>query len=252
MHSLSARLQNNNVPLWLTVFGSIALLSIGQFQLADSWTSVIFLNVGGLGLISCLGLSERQRRLNETVIDQLQAAATTDALTDVGNRRSLDAELSRRVALLRRHQTPCSLLVIDVDHFKSINDKWGHGVGDLALKAIAKAVGTALRDTDLVFRLGGEEFVAILAETRSTEAAIVAERIRVAVSQLKIHTGDQAISLTVSQGGAQLYPTDSTASWLKRADEALYAAKRAGRNLAKIAPSGPAPAVELPRPKILT
>jgi diguanylate cyclase (GGDEF)-like protein len=223
-----------DLPIWLTIFGSVTMLCLGQFQLVDSSVAMLYLNIGGIGLIACLGLSELRRRLGEREIHQLREAATTDALTLVGNRRAFDGELTRRIALFRRHRTTCSLLMIDADHFKAVNDRWGHDVGDLALKSIAKAISATLRDIDLLYRFGGEEFVALLPETRAEEAGIAGERIRRAVNQVRIRIEDQILSFTVSVGCAELNASDNQDSWIKRADEALYSAKKNGRNRVEV------------------
>jgi diguanylate cyclase (GGDEF)-like protein len=230
--TLSDNLKKQGLPVWAAVCISTVLLCIGQFGLVDGWRAVLFLNVGGIGLISCLGLSEIRRRFDEQEILRLKEAATSDPLTGVGNRRSFDQELSRRVTQLRRYATPCSLLIIDVDYFKSINDTWGHDAGDQALISMAKVITGTLRDIDLLFRIGGEEFAALLPETEGTNARIAAERVRVAISesQIPIQTGNFRIEITASVGGAQLLPHDSAESWFKRADQELYSAKRAGRN----------------------
>jgi diguanylate cyclase (GGDEF)-like protein len=223
-----------DLPIWLTIFGSVTLLCLGQFQFIDSSFAMLYLNVGGIGLIACLGLSELRRRLGEKEINQLREAATTDALTLVGNRRAFDIELTRRIALFRRHRGNCSLLIIDADHFKAINDRWGHDVGDLALKSLAKAISATLRDIDLLYRFGGEEFVALLPETRAEEAGIAGERIRKAVNQVKIRIADKNLSFSVSIGCAELNASDNQDSLIKRADEALYSAKKNGRNRVEI------------------
>lgn len=240
------------LPLWLAVGASFCLLFLGQFQLVTGWRAVMFLNVGGIGLIACLALSELRRRNGEMEILRLMAVATTDPLTGVGNRRSLDQEISRRMAIFRRYQTPCSLLLIDADHFKAINDTHGHDVGDRVLQAIVRSVQATLRDIDFLFRLGGEEFVALLPETGAANAAIAAERIRTAVNQLRVPVNGQLLQFSVSQGGAQLDGKDSPESWLKRADEALYEAKRAGRNRVVFARSPKPNHVCVSRPKHLS
>lgn len=224
----------NDLPIWLAIFGSVTLLCLGQFQLVNSSVSLLYLNLGGIGLIACLGLSELRRRRGEREINALREAATTDALTQVGNRRAFDQEMGRRIAMARRHRATCSLLIIDADHFKAINDRWGHDAGDLALKALAKAISATLRDIDLLYRIGGEEFVALLPETRAEEAAIAGERIRQAVSQVTIRLSEHVLKLTVSVGCAQLHNSDNPDIWLKRADEALYLAKRRGRNRVEV------------------
>jgi|GEM_PF-5594818 len=223
-----------DLPIWLTIFGSVTLLCLGQFQFVDSSFAMLYLNIGGIGLIACLGLSELRRRLGEKEIHQLREAATTDALTLVGNRRAFDIELTRRVAMFRRHRATCSLLFIDADHFKAINDRWGHDLGDLALKSLAKAISATLRDIDLLYRFGGEEFVALLPETRAEEAGIAGERIRKAVNQVKIRIAEETISFSVSIGCAELNASDNQDSWIKRADESLYSAKKNGRNRVEV------------------
>lgn len=224
----------SDFPIWLTIFGSVTLLCLGQFKLVDTSVATMYLNIGGIGLIACLGLSELRRRHGEHEISQLREAATTDALTAVGNRRAFDLEINRRIALFRRHRGVCSLLIIDADHFKSINDRWGHDVGDMALKAIAKAISATLRDIDLLYRFGGEEFVALLPETRVEEAAIAGQRIRKAVNQIRIRLEDQVLKFTVSVGCAELVASDNHESWIKRADEALYSAKKNGRDRVEV------------------
>lgn len=224
----------NNLPLWLIIFGSVLLMCVGQVRLVDSSSAMLFLNLGGVGLLVCLGLSELRRRRGEREIHALREAATTDALTQIGNRHAFDIELSRRVALFRRHRAKCSLLIIDVDHFKAINDRWGHDTGDLALKIIAKAMSANLRDIDQFFRLGGDEFAALLPETRAEEAGIAGDRFREAVNRVKIRVEEHVISVTVSVGTAQLHTSDNEESWLKRADEALYSGKKHGRNRVEV------------------
>lgn len=236
------------LPLWLAVGASFSLLCMGQFQVVTGWQAVMFLNVGGIGLIACLALSELRRRNGELEILRLRAVATTDSLTGIGNRRSFDLEVSRRMAIFRRYQTACSLLLIDADHFKAINDTYGHDAGDRVLQAIARSIQAILRDIDFLFRLGGEEFVALLPETDAAKAAIVAERIRTAVSQSRVPAEGHLLQVSVSQGGAQLNLKDNPKSWLKRADDALYEAKRTGRNRVVFAPAQIQPGSCLSRP----
>jgi len=217
-------------PLWFAVCGSTFLLCLGQFQLVEGWNGVLLLNTGCIGLISSMALSEIRRRYDEEEIRRLREVATTDPLTGAGNRRWFDQELNRHATQFRRYGNPCSLLIIDVDLFKSINDTWGHDAGDHALKAVVKVISMALRDTDYLFRIGGEEFAALLSETELASAKTVAERIRLAVSDLRIPTELSQIQLTVSVGGAQLQPIEDIENWFKRADSALLTAKQNGRN----------------------
>lgn len=224
----------SSLPIWLTASGGMTLLLASQFRSPDGTVDIVCLNIGGISLIACLLLSELRRRKRDKEIRELREAATTDSLTQVGNRRAFDLELSRRLALYRRHRTSCSLLFIDADQFKSINDRWGHDIGDLALKVLAKAICATLRDIDLLYRFGGDEFVALLPETRAEEAAIAGERIRQSISQIKIRSGSQTLEFTASIGCTELLATDSSESWLKRADDALHFAKNSGRNRIEI------------------
>jgi diguanylate cyclase (GGDEF)-like protein len=252
MGSLDRQMEFRALPLWLAVSGSFLLLFLGQFQFVTGWQAIMFLNVGGIGLIACLALSELRRRNGELEILRLRAVATTDPLTGIGNRRSFDQEVNRRMAIFRRYQTNCSLLIIDADHFKAINDTWGHDVGDKVLKLLVRSMQATLRDIDFLFRLGGEEFVALLPETDAARAEIAAERIRSAVSQLRVPVDGQLLQFSVSLGGAQLCTSDNADSWLKRADDALYEAKRTGRNRVVFAKSAGKSVGQVPRPKSMT
>ena len=230
--SICGKLRAGALSIWIAVCASTALLCFGQFRLVDGWQSTLFLNTGGIGLISCLGLSELRRRTHEREIQRLREFATTDPLTGAGNRRSFDQELSRKITQFQRYNTPCSLLIIDADHFKSVNDTWGHAVGDIVLKALVQAMTSTLRDIDLLFRIGGEEFGALLPETGATHAVIAAERIRRAVNELEIDNpvNNKKLRVSVSIGGADIQFVDCAERWYKRADVALYEAKERGRN----------------------
>lgn len=230
IQEITAELNSQRLPVWIAVCISTMLLCLGQFGWIEGWPAIICLNTGGIGLISCLGLSEIRRRIDEQEIARLKEVSTTDALTGAGNRRAFDQEMSRRLTQFRRYGTPCSLLVIDVDHFKSVNDTWGHDVGDQVLVALARSISATLRDIDLLFRIGGEEFAALLPETQGKNAVIAAERVREAVNETQIPAGKLRIQVTASVGGAQLLPNDNVESWFKRADIELFDAKQGGRN----------------------
>jgi diguanylate cyclase (GGDEF)-like protein len=136
---------------------------------------------------------------------------------------SLDEAVERQ----RRAQSPSSALLIDIDHFKRINDRLGHGAGDEALKGVVSIVRSRCRKLDMLFRQGGEEFLLLLPETRLGEAMVVAENLRYAIEHAPILRRDP---VTVSIGASELRPEDSVKSWMKRVDQALYAAKKGGRN----------------------
>ncbi len=156
--------------------------------------------------------------------------ALRDPLTDTGNRIAMDQVLQREVDMARRHLQPLSLLMLDLDHFKRINDTYGHSTGDEVLKAVATTLKEQLRNVDMVFRFGGEEFLVLLSNTSREAAEMIGERLRKAVFQLQFLVQGHPIELSISLGCASLLPGESVDSLLRRADNALYAAKRSGRN----------------------
>lgn len=157
-------------------------------------------------------------------------SASTDALTGLNNRSSLNKDLQHSLELAKRYNTPFSLLMIDIDHFKKVNDTHGHAAGDLALVAVAKSIKESIRDSDIAFRYGGEEFVVILNNTGEPGSSLLAERIRQNIADLVISTNDTELKLTASIGSAILSESESSEELLKRADNALYQAKNDGRN----------------------
>jgi diguanylate cyclase (GGDEF)-like protein len=162
---------------------------------------------------------------------ELLRMASTDGLTGLFNRRHFLELANRELARARRAGTPISLLLLDVDHFKEVNDRHGHAAGDLALKAVGEACRAALREVDVVGRLGGEEFAACLPEAGEDGAVEVAERLRRTLAALRVETPAGPLSLTVTIGVAAVRAeeTDVTQA-LQRADDAMYAGKRAGRD----------------------
>ena len=142
----------------------------------------------------------------------------------------MDKSLKREVDLARRNQQPLSMLMLDIDHFKRVNDTYGHSTGDEVLKAVAATLKAQLRNVDMAFRFGGEEFVVVLSNTNRECAAMVGERIRHAVMELQCLAHGRAIDVSISLGCASLLSGESTDSLLRRADSALYVAKRDGRN----------------------
>ncbi|AVO60437.1 GGDEF domain-containing protein [Pseudomonas chlororaphis] len=157
-------------------------------------------------------------------------SALRDPLTDTGNRIAMDQTLQREIEMARRHLHPLSLLMLDIDHFKRINDSHGHSAGDEVLKAVAAAIKAQLRNVDMVFRFGGEEFLILLSNTGRDAAAMVGERLRQAAQAKDYWADGTLIELTVSLGCSTLLPGESAESLLRRADSALYVAKREGRN----------------------
>lgn len=157
-----------------------------------------------------------------------------DSLTGVGNRAALDQALHRELRLAERYLNELSLLLIDVDHFKQVNDRFGHSLGDRALIQVARNIQNLCRESDLVFRYGGEEFVVLLSKTGPEGATTIAERIRQGIAQkaLSDTVGERSMTLTVSIGisSRQAEGEASIHGLFDRADKALYRAKAQGRN----------------------
>lgn len=160
----------------------------------------------------------------------LELLARTDSLTNLLNRRSLKEAASREIDRRQMDGGPLTVLAVDIDHFKRINDRYGHDAGDKVLVETANALAEALRKQDVVARLGGEEFVVLLPDTDMDGAVQIAERLREIVEALVIECGPYSMRVTASFGIALLQEEDTFETVLQRADQALYAAKMAGRN----------------------
>jgi diguanylate cyclase (GGDEF)-like protein len=191
-----------------------------------------------------LALAGELSRLTLQQIDQalsainLRRSAELDALTGTLNRRTIDQWLARSFADARRDGQPVSVLFVDMDHFKSINDKHGHACGDQCLRQVAATLRGALSDGDLLGRYGGEEFIAVLPGRGAAAARVVGEQLRAAVERLQFEWEGQVLRLTVSVGvAARINADEAPASTVDRADKALYAAKRGGRNCVQVAPA---------------
>jgi len=161
---------------------------------------------------------------------ELTRLEVLDVATGVPNRRGFYQALAPWMALARRPGLPTALVVLKIDHFKRVNDSYGHPVGDAVLKTVVDICRQQLRDSDLMGRLGGAEFAIQLPRTTLADALMVAERIRAAVASLPVKTERAVLSLTASLGVTTVRAEDSTVSMFQRADEALQAAKQAGRN----------------------
>ena len=161
--------------------------------------------------------------------------ALKDPLTGIGNRISMQQTLQRDIDTAQRHEQALSVLMIDIDYFKRINDTYGHSAGDAVLVEVAQHIQKQLRTTDALFRYGGEEFLAVLPNTCSQHASLVAERLRESLEALEINIEGHIITVTSSTGCATLRTDDSQHSLLQRSDVALYAAKHNGRNQVQLA-----------------
>jgi diguanylate cyclase (GGDEF)-like protein len=170
--------------------------------------------------------SESELRRNESMYEW----ATRDALTGLDNRHQFLCGLRHHLALAKRRGETLALLLIDVDHFKRVNDRYGHEVGDKALRHLAGVMRGCVRPSEMMARWGGEEFAVIVPGTKAGESAALGERIRAAVAESPLSESEQTIDLAVSIGVTSLRPGDTVNSMFERADRRLYGAKEQGRN----------------------
>jgi diguanylate cyclase (GGDEF)-like protein len=177
--------------------------------------------------------NELQQRLTdiERLKNRIREQSIRDPLTNLFNRRFLNEFMERELALARRNQKPLAVIMLDLDHFKQLNDQFGHQTGDKVIEMVAKHLLRQSRRTDILFRYGGEEFMVILPNTTAAQATHLAENWRVHVEQAQVFAKHQAVTITVSAGIA-VYPEHGTTAFnlIQAADEALYQAKAAGRN----------------------
>lgn len=206
----------SNVLMLLTVI----LLSQGFTNQVNLWT---FLSTGTM-LTLLSAIVSRQNRLQQ---QRLQHLSITDPLTGAYNRRNMEQELQLSVEEFRRTGTTMCLLLFDLDHFKAINDKYGHDKGDDVLVTFSELVSANTRKVDRFFRLGGEEFLMLLKGAALDQAIAIAEKIRTATES---SPALPLVRVTVSIGVAALGPDDSWEQWLAHADAAMYKAKQSGRN----------------------
>ena len=174
-------------------------------------------------------LEEESTRLR-THLEERQRQSLIDPLTGIANRTAFEERLAQEHATWKRYRTPLALMVVDVDRFKQINDTQGHKAGDRALALIARVLSQALRETDLLARYGGEEFVVVLPQTAPQAVGGVAEKLRTTVERCNFHNGGVRVPITVSVSYASFRDGDRAEDAFERADNALYRAKRAGRN----------------------
>ena len=257
---------------WLTLLLSFVLASFSKFGFLPRvfWTENI-MQIGGVLEVLLLSIAlgerineekrqrivieqnlsssleemvqERTLALNQA-LDQLEEAnvfldkiSLTDSLTQIANRRAFDNQIDIDYRIAKREKQPLALILIDIDHFKKVNDNYGHQVGDSVLQMVAKSLDSlAKRPRDEVFRYGGEEFAVLLNQTTLTGAKIVAEKMRGSVEALQCNFNDEKMTITVSAGVSVYNPTEADASaqtigeLINQADTQLYTAKTNGRN----------------------
>jgi diguanylate cyclase (GGDEF)-like protein len=203
------------------------------------WVGIILTNA--MGVIVATRLSRMRRRQFvarlelERVRDELQIMATIDGLTGVLNRRRFLEIAAEELERARRYERPLSVIAIDLDHFKDVNDRLGHAAGDDVLVALARTLQEQTRRQDAVGRLGGEEFAIILPETPSETARTLAERMCAHLRSVPVTTSGEVLTVTASLGVAEVAPTDRVVEEvLQRADQALYRAKHRGRDRVEV------------------
>jgi diguanylate cyclase (GGDEF)-like protein len=179
--------------------------------------------------LSMLALQAADALVRTRLYEEAERLATTDGLTGLSNRRTFNTTLEARLREAQRYRKALSLLLLDIDHFKKVNDTHGHPAGDAVLRGVAQVVRRQARETDFVARYGGEEMALVLPETDAAGARAIAERIRNAVAHARHQTDSGALQVTLSVGVATWPATDSDLL-LDAADKALYRAKQNGRN----------------------
>ncbi len=257
-------------PLFELFFGQIQhLLKFSSCQFKNTEKNV-FIKLGGKAKHNCsysLNIQQQQlgqisftrnQRFSDDELAQLELLISTliyplrnalnyrdalhqamsDPLTGLGNRGALENALEHQWQMAQRYEQDLSVLMIDIDHFKKINDTYGHDTGDMVIKKVAKSIQATTRQTDLTFRYGGEEFLVLLNKTTPLGSTIIAERIRENVAALLLNDSKgQGIKVTVSVGGSCLSLGIDKQSLVKEADQALYQAKENGRNRVEFHPS---------------
>jgi diguanylate cyclase (GGDEF)-like protein len=172
---------------------------------------------------------EAELAVAQAKVTGLEARADVDPLLDLVNRRGFERELRRSLAYVRRYGTPAALIYLDLDHFKPVNDRYGHAAGDAVLQAVAAVLQHTVRESDVVARLGGDEFAALLWNVSEIQAAAKAADLESAVADTTVMHGVIALSVGASAGFTMLLPVDAPAEVISRADLAMYARKRARR-----------------------
>lgn len=189
-------------------------------RLISSVEKALFLDIDLAISVYCSEMTEDWRQ-----------SSLYDSLTGVLNRRGIAESLKKTLSEAKLYSSPVTVALLDIDHFKKVNDTYGHSAGDIALSRVAELISASMRDGDIVGRWGGEEFIIVMHDTSLCEGKEVAERVRRQIKKLEIQLEETTISITASLGVSELTPDEQTIdAAVARADAALYAAKRAGRN----------------------
>lgn len=209
-----------------------ALLDFQQAQQKHAEQSLAIQLKGLVGRIKSI---EQESTKTKALLEAERHRATHDTLTTLANREAYNERAFQELSRFQRYSRPLALAVCDIDHFKKINDNYGHQAGDKVLKLIAKLISTRLRTVDFVARYGGEEFVILMPETDAQQALIVLEKIRKAIAEASFRFHENPVQITISFGIAAFVPEDTVESAFARADRALYQAKDNGRNCCVVA-----------------
>jgi len=221
------------------IAASIATISIGTFNLSpeiriSSFTSLLeplcYVLIA-VYLVRALAIFQNEAATAKLEAKLFEQLAYSDELTGIANRRKITDFLQREIAVSKRYSTALSIILFDIDHFKKVNDNYGHNVGDKVLKTIASNCQTVLREIDLLGRWGGEEFLCVVPQTPEGGCLELAERLRLIVESSWIEDGP---SVTASFGYTQFSNSDDFDSFVRRADNALYSAKENGRNRCEV------------------
>ncbi len=219
------------IETWLVAIAGIFLTIIGFFMspaTVSAMHAVIINRLLAIIIISASGILVIQRKKADKKISELNILSTTDATTHLRNRRAFNTDILAELERAKRYGRNLSLAVLDMDHFKLINDTFGHEKGDIMLKQLSYELEGQLRQSDFLYRLGGDEFAIIFAELNLTQARIACEKINHIHSQLALTIGKEKMTLSI--GITSLQDNDDVDSFFKRADKALYHAKEHGRN----------------------
>ena len=217
------------VPL-VSTNGVVGAMGTQNYDQEDYYSSDDFF------FFTTVGLQIAAAFENAASFARMEQLAITDPLTGLYNRRYLFSLAQIEFDQSSRYNHPLSAIMMDIDHFKEVNDVHGHAAGDLVLQTIAEICRKSFRKVDTVGRYGGEEFLIILPETNPSQTLIAAERLRSRISQADIEAQEAHLQVTVSMGVASLDTADSLECLVEQADKALYAAKQAGRNQTKVYP----------------
>ncbi|WP_437205558.1 GGDEF domain-containing protein [Planctomicrobium sp. SH664] len=212
---------------------SLCLLIAGWIPFTNEAISTVWMISGLMGLVSAVGLAETIKsdmRTQEVILQQYMLAAMTDGLTGLANRQALDRKLGAALQDAQSSRREMCLIMIDIDHFKLFNDEWGHQAGDAVLREISRQMESFFRPHGSVARYGGEEFAVVLPDCRLADAEKLAEEFRLHAKHTTCAFRDKTFHITISAGVTTCSSDDTIDSILRRADLALYTAKKMGRD----------------------